>query len=292
MPAAGVTTVEAPSVENVIVDAPSVVTTERAVVDFADIGGVGAPEGAQSVAPAAEAVQNAAPAAEAVQSAAAAANLNVAAAPEANFAVNAQAPEANFSANTGYAQGTVFTPQQNTVSNQGFTGGYAQGNGFDQSAGFAQNAGYAPNQGFAPGAGYANPQMNSAAPGYMNQNQGLGGYDYGYNKDIQEYGEMGVMPEGYYSNDPFSSYYYEDDEMPKAKPNGKAIASLILGIVSLVTFYSCMGWIPGIIAIPLGITGINECRSKGMARAGMITGILGTVFGLFYLMYMIIDRIV
>ena len=238
MPVAGTSTVEAPSVENVIVDAPVVGSTERAVVDFADINASNIP------------------------------GVTPAAAPAAPVGNNASVPDVGFNANTGFVPESGYDQPQVNPVNQGF----AQPQNFAQPQGFTQPQGYA------------------QAPVYPPSPENFG-YDYGYNKDIQEYGQPSFVPDGFYSNDPFSSYYYED-EPPAPKPNGMAVAALVLGIASLTMFFSCIGWIPGIIAIPLGIMGIGKCRSKGMARAGMIMGIIGTFAGLSYLLYYIFDRIV
>lgn len=62
---------------------------------------------------------------------------------------------------------------------------------------------------------------------------------------------------------------------------GKAITSMILGIVSVVL---CLYWfiaIPaGIAAIILGVLARREGAARGMALAGLITGIIGAAFGL------------
>lgn len=64
------------------------------------------------------------------------------------------------------------------------------------------------------------------------------------------------------------------------KSNGKAIASLILGIISCAGSISyIVGWfvgiICGIIAIVFGVKARKEEKS-GMALAGFILGIIGT----------------
>lgn len=66
--------------------------------------------------------------------------------------------------------------------------------------------------------------------------------------------------------------------------NGKAIASLVLGIVSIATtvlfgsFGPIFALVTGIIAIVLGVKARKECPC-GMATAGFVLGIIGTVFG-------------
>jgi hypothetical protein len=61
--------------------------------------------------------------------------------------------------------------------------------------------------------------------------------------------------------------------------NGKAIASLILGIVSIVL---CLGYLAGVPAIILGRMAKKEIdqgngTGDGLAQAGFITGLIGTV---------------
>jgi Domain of unknown function (DUF4190) len=61
--------------------------------------------------------------------------------------------------------------------------------------------------------------------------------------------------------------------------NGKAIAALILGIVSIVL---CLGYLAGVPAIILGRMAKKEIdqgngTGEGLAQAGFITGLIGTV---------------
>jgi hypothetical protein len=62
--------------------------------------------------------------------------------------------------------------------------------------------------------------------------------------------------------------------------NGKAIASLILGILSIVLFF-CVGIILGVIGLILGIVGLKEInRFKQEGRKIVITGIICSVIGI------------
>jgi hypothetical protein len=79
--------------------------------------------------------------------------------------------------------------------------------------------------------------------------------------------------------------------------SGKAIASLVLGIVSIV---GCMFY--GIISVPCGVTAIVLARSvqgqimrqevspgsAGTAQAGLVCGIIGTILGGAMLLFLII----
>ena len=71
--------------------------------------------------------------------------------------------------------------------------------------------------------------------------------------------------------------------------NGKAIASLVLGILSIL----CLGILAGIPAIILGNIAKKEIDQgrgggRGMAQAGFILGIIGTVFGSLWIILVII----
>jgi Domain of unknown function (DUF4190) len=63
------------------------------------------------------------------------------------------------------------------------------------------------------------------------------------------------------------------------RTSGKAIASLVLGIVSLFLF----GVIAGVLAIVLGVQARKEIErdptvgGRGLAAAGMVLGIIGVV---------------
>ena len=79
---------------------------------------------------------------------------------------------------------------------------------------------------------------------------------------------------------------------PAAKTDGKAIASLILGIFS---FAPMVGWICAIIAIILGAMSMKKINASGgaltgkpMAIIGLILGILGLVLGLIWTIVMIV----
>lgn len=63
--------------------------------------------------------------------------------------------------------------------------------------------------------------------------------------------------------------------------NGKATASLVLGIVSLVfiffNVYAFVGLILAIIGLVLGIQAKKETPENGMAKAGIVLSIIGLV---------------
>lgn len=67
-------------------------------------------------------------------------------------------------------------------------------------------------------------------------------------------------------------------EMENGNSNGKAIASLVLGIVSLVCIFfgygAALGIILGVLGLVLGISAKKEAPSS-MATAGVVLSIIG-----------------
>ena len=70
----------------------------------------------------------------------------------------------------------------------------------------------------------------------------------------------------------------------KQQDNGLAIASLILGVVSLAGF----GALTGIPAIITGFMSLKNPVNKGMGIAGLILGSVATVFTLFAILFFIL----
>lgn len=70
--------------------------------------------------------------------------------------------------------------------------------------------------------------------------------------------------------------------------NGLAIASLVTGILALLTGFIVIGFALGIAAIILGAIGLRKPGGKGMSIAGIVTGALGLLtsilFGVFVLL--------
>jgi len=73
---------------------------------------------------------------------------------------------------------------------------------------------------------------------------------------------------------------------PPAGPNGMAIAALVLGIVSIPGGFTVwIGLIAGVLGIVFGIIGLRRAsqpggRGKGMAVAGLATGVVGLVLSI------------
>lgn len=68
---------------------------------------------------------------------------------------------------------------------------------------------------------------------------------------------------------------------PATPNNGKAIASLVLGIVSIVFFwaYGIIALVSGIIGLILAISARKEAPANNMAKAGLILSIIGLGLG-------------
>lgn len=88
-------------------------------------------------------------------------------------------------------------------------------------------------------------------------------------------------------NDQFNSEFYNNqnsiyDQNPdQKKPNGLGIASLVLGIVSIVTC-CCYGVsiIPAIVGLVLGIIQMRK-YNNGIAIAGLVTSIFGILLNIY-----------
>jgi hypothetical protein len=81
--------------------------------------------------------------------------------------------------------------------------------------------------------------------------------------------------------------------MSATKSNGFAVASLVLGILTLVLFFTI--WLPfvlGALAIVFGALGISKANKgagqKGMAIAGLICGAVGVVITIAFLALFVI----
>lgn len=97
-------------------------------------------------------------------------------------------------------------------------------------------------------------------------------------------GQYPPPPGGQYEAAPQYAGGYQ--QQPPASPkNGVGIAALILGIISVLAFWTFgFGILLGIVAVILGIVGRNrakrlEATNKGVATTGLVFGILGIIAG-------------
>lgn len=85
----------------------------------------------------------------------------------------------------------------------------------------------------------------------------------------------------------YRNYYAEQQQQQKPEQksdsNGFGIASMVLGIVSLVFFCTCINFVTAILAIIFGIIQlVRKSSKKGMAIAGLITGGLSLLFAVVF----------
>lgn len=87
----------------------------------------------------------------------------------------------------------------------------------------------------------------------------------------------------------YQSPYQSPNQIPGEdnKPGGLAIASLVLGILSLVTCCIGIGAVFGLAAIILGAVSLYQKKGKGLAIAGIITGGFGLVLGIIGIIYIV-----
>lgn len=91
---------------------------------------------------------------------------------------------------------------------------------------------------------------------------------------------------------PYGSFYGPPHVTPT---NGKATASLVTGIASLVLSWCCGFGVVGVVAVVLGVKARNEIRASGgtqqgdgLALGGIITGVIALVLGLLILALVVI----
>lgn len=122
----------------------------------------------------------------------------------------------------------------------------------------------------------ANLEKNTADnPYYTNTSYGNGGtnYNYGQANDSAgyNYGQSNGSTEYNYGQ-PAGRYGSN-----KSESEGFGIASLVLGIITVLLFCTCISWITGILAIIFGIIQLVKGNKKGMAIVGLITGGIGFI---------------
>lgn len=97
--------------------------------------------------------------------------------------------------------------------------------------------------------------------------------DYDYGEPVQ-YGSRNDYQDGFQDN---TARNYQDPyrNTPPEEPAGMAIASLVLGIISVVMSCSGYNFITAILAIIFGAIHLAKRRSRrGMAIAGIVLGII------------------
>ena len=97
------------------------------------------------------------------------------------------------------------------------------------------------------------------------------------NNEFEQYNQSNLN--GAYNQVPtYDSVYGTPQPQPKGA-GGLAIASLVLGIIGVVTCCFGIGALFGLIAIILGIVSLVKGRGKGLSIAGIVLGAIGLLFG-------------
>ena len=117
---------------------------------------------------------------------------------------------------------------------------------------------------------------NLGKPDYsnMNYNQNQQGYSQ------QNYNQQSYNQAGYGQPNYNQQPYGQPGMAQKSDSNGFGIASLVLGIISIFTFFCCINYILAIIAIILGVVQLVRSSQKGLAIGGIVTAaisILGSI---------------
>ncbi|MEE1248617.1 MAG: hypothetical protein UHU19_05250 [Lachnospiraceae bacterium] len=118
---------------------------------------------------------------------------------------------------------------------------------------------------------------------YQNGNYQSDNMGYNNGNAYQNMGSSGM------NNEAWKQQYINPQQQKKEGGNGFGIAALILGIISLILFCTCINIPLAILAIIFAIVqmvkGGKSGAGKGMAIAGLITGIASLVcFIVFYVM--------
>lgn len=131
----------------------------------------------------------------------------------------------------------------------------------------------------------ANLEKNTADnPYYTNTSYGNGGTNYNYGQANDSAGYNYGQPNGsaeynYGQSNGSTEYNYGQPAgrygSNKSESEGFGIASLVLGIITVLLFCTCISWITGILAIIFGIIQLVKGNKKGMAIVGLITGGIG-----------------
>lgn len=136
----------------------------------------------------------------------------------------------------------------------------------------------APQPDFAPNASQYGADPNGYAPVPEAPNPYIPNNTYNPNQGYNP--NNGYNPNGYYYNSPAQynqPMYQQPFQQPEKQPaSGLAIASLVLGIVSLVLYM--FPFVTSILAIIFGGVAKSKGNKSGMATAGLVCGIIAPVF--------------
>ncbi len=89
-----------------------------------------------------------------------------------------------------------------------------------------------------------------------------------------------VVPQPYLPMQPQLVMYQPAPHQSK----GLAIASLVLGIIGVLTSWVIVGLPVSIVGLSLAIPAVRRIQGKGMAKAGLVLSIIGVVIGVIVLL--------
>jgi hypothetical protein len=117
---------------------------------------------------------------------------------------------------------------------------------------------------------------------YQNQYNQPNSWQQNYNQqqdyNRQGYGQQNYDQQGYnYGQQGYDQQYYGQAEQQKPDNIGFGLTSMILGILSLLLFCSCINYILAILAIIFGIIQLVKYQNRGMAIAGLVTAGLSII---------------
>ena len=179
----------------------------------------------------------------------------------------------NYNNNNGYND-------QNNNDPYGNNSGYSNA---QQNDPYGSNSGYSnaqQNDPYGSNSGYSNAQQNDpyGQNGYNNNQQNPYGNN-GYNNQQDPYGQNGYNnnQQNPYGNPYQAPDFYSNINREFTDENaGKATASMVLGIISLVA--CCLpiaGYPVSIIGLVLGIKSKDSLTNGGKAKAGIIMSAIG-----------------
>ena len=121
----------------------------------------------------------------------------------------------------------------------------------------------------------SNPPPPDSPYGNQPPNQPYGNQPYGNQPTNQPYGNQ--PPNQPYGNQPYGSQPYGG--APANQPKGLAIASLVLGIIALLSSLFIVGIVFGIVGLVLGFIATSKAKKgtgggRGMAIAGIVLSII------------------
>ncbi|WP_449602211.1 DUF4190 domain-containing protein [Paenibacillus sp. Marseille-Q9583] len=90
---------------------------------------------------------------------------------------------------------------------------------------------------------------------------------------------------------PNENQKYYPPPSPPTPMNGKSIAGFVLGVLSIIVPY--IGFLLGIIAVVLSALSLKEIRiryeqGRGLAIAGLVCGIVGTLLYAIFILFFVI----